>query len=138
MFFCFSSLTHQEGLGALLPSEVTIEQVRNAKSSVELWVCYGKLIGYPPANTPKRANKEEVRGEIIEYLLSNGERFFKDKTDDWLKERLNITGPYDEHVRRGLVRKLRNQLNYTYENYQPTSWNARGVGEDVSMLQYQF
>ncbi len=61
----------------------------------------------------------ELAGEIMEYVESNGQAFFVDKTDDWLRGQLGITGSYEGHSRRYLVQQLRGRT---------------AGGSDVSMI----
>lgn len=139
-FFC-PSLNHQEGLGIgengeeIPLSEINIKDVQNAKEAkreIELRAFYIFLMGYPPVNSNNAATIELVAGEIIEFLESDGDRFFQNKDDAWLFEQLGRIGK--KPSRRTLIRELRKERGYTHCNWL----DARRDGDVVSICCVHF
>ena len=88
---------------------------------IELAAYYKSRIRFPPK---KGATATVMAGEIIEYLESNGERFFVNQGIEPLKRlhaKLGGKSRPSRFTDRGnLVRALRELKEYSYTNYQPT------------------
>lgn len=113
-------------MGANKKSGVTQEDLDKAEL-IELYVYFEKLTGYFPA-AGKHA--EEVKFDILEFVESDGARFFHGKSKEWLQNELRHDGTYEPSYRR-LVTALRKEKQYSYNSWRES--NARHADVDVSL-----
>ena len=114
-----------------------VKNSRNAWKTTELAAYFTHLTTFPPK---KGASPTVIAGEIIEYLESNGERFFVGQTMPMLRQKLHRLSPGSREPRHedlgNLVRALRRASRFTHTNYQPTSNARRADGNDVVSMVY--
>ena len=111
---------------------VTQEAVNKA-NLIEKYVYFEHLTGYAPVSP---FTDKSLGFDIIEFLESEGTRFFHGKSREWLQNELGRDDSAYEPCYRSLVLALRKQLQYDYSSWR--ALNARHADVDVSLCVLSF
>ncbi|KAL7455508.1 hypothetical protein ACHAWC_010329 [Mediolabrus comicus] len=116
------------GLGVGVDKLRVTQEAVNKANLIEKYVYFEHLTGYAPVSP---FTDKSLGFDIIEFLESEGTRFFHGKSREWLQNELGRDDSAYEPCYRSLVLALRKQLQYDYSSWR--ALNARHA--DVDNLQ---
>ena len=91
------------------------EDIQKA-SKMELCLYYTDLNGFAPV-ADNKTTRESLQHDVLEFLESNGDRFFRNEDTRWLKKELGYLDTAYDSSRRSLVENLRKKLGFNYSSH---------------------